>query len=97
MEPILDFAHATTAVVWYAFFASATLNCNRALDMWWLGVAVFVVCIIEVSIWVVDFPLPYNTNGTTSVLVLPTLRMKVGSTYSPLVSISGLDVAMVID
>jgi len=68
MEPILDFAHAKTTVLWYAFLGLAMLNCNCALDMWWLGLGVFVVCIIEVSIRVVDVTQPCDAKGNISVL-----------------------------
>ena len=37
--------------------------------MWWLALALFLVCIIEVSISIVDFPQTRNAETTISVLV----------------------------
>lgn len=69
VEPILGSAHAKTAVVRYGFLGLSVSNRNRILDMWWLALALFLLCIIEVRISVADSPQLHNTKGTISVLV----------------------------
>jgi hypothetical protein len=41
-----------------AFLNLTPSNSNRLSDMWWLALALFLVCIIEVSVRVVHFPQP---------------------------------------
>ena len=74
---LLDRLQRCGAVTWFCICEDScrsvriprlgNLRCNRALDMWWLALALFLVCIIEVSISVVNFPQPHNTEATVSV------------------------------
>jgi len=69
VEPILGSAHAKTAVVRYGFPGLSVSNPNCALDMWWLALALFLLCIIEVGVSVADSPQLHSTKGAISVLV----------------------------